>query len=66
MKKEKLNLKKLRVSSFVTSNEDFKADTVKGGVLHQNPSITDCGSVFCFTNGPLLCPTNFNCPPEDC
>lgn len=42
MKKNKLNLKELRVKSFVTSGDEMNAETVKGGAL--TSGIATCGS----------------------
>lgn len=64
MKTGKIKLEKLTLQSFVTETEVVDQQTIVGGVLHQNPSVTDCGSVFCPTNVVLLCPSALHCP--DC
>ncbi|MEL6557617.1 MAG: pinensin family lanthipeptide [Bacteroidota bacterium] len=65
MKSGKIKLEKLKLKSFVTDNEELNKQTIAGGVLHQNPSVTDCGSVFCPTNVVLYCPSMLHCP-DDC
>ncbi|MEL6562198.1 MAG: pinensin family lanthipeptide [Bacteroidota bacterium] len=51
--KKKARLNELKVSSFITSEEDLKANTINGGALVVNPSIIKF-SLQC--SRPGVCP----------
>ncbi len=61
MKSKKLNLNEMKVKSFVTSFEDEKENTVRGGTRNQSLdtrvcTFTPCGSLD--TGGTPGCPDN--------
>lgn len=62
MKKRKLTLKTLSISSFITDNDFINLKTIKGGEdgssSTSDPTITGCDSdAFCGTDGPWCEPT---------
>ena len=58
MKKKKLNLEKLKVKSFVTTDGQMNADTVKGGIININntPRCVAVASPAClpYTTGTVI------------
>ncbi len=71
MKKQKLSLKQLKVSSFVTEGDSVNAQTLKGGTGFTQPSflveLCDTFQYDCQTDNPTVytvCATDCRCPKD--
>ena len=60
MKKGKLSLTNLKVSSFVTSADNMKSNTVKGGLAKAGDS-----EVICTSTEPTPMTWCYRCPVEE-